>query len=300
MRTPRLLALALAFVLFGQGCLADPPQPNRPIFFDVSESRNDNVLEPFAPGQPLPPTEVATGEIISQSGNVVVSSLAPNQELPNPFVILGRGRTFESVVNWRVTDSGGTVVAEGAVMTDAADIGEFGDYRLRAFYKTLPEVPTGTVQVFTYSPQNGAEQDIVRIPVKLLTETMPIQVFFISQEADPELKECDNPIAYTRRIVKTQNVAEAALVELLRGPTMAEDVFGARTGIAPGTRLRSVNLENGVATADFTRELVAGVAGSCRVTAIRAQIERTLTQFSSVNRVQIWTEGTDADMLLQP
>lgn len=286
--------------LMGQGCLADPPQPNRPIFFDFHKNTQEEVLEPLAPTELLPSPSVETGELTSQSGNVIVSSLAPNQELANPFIILGRGRVFEGVVNWRVTDDRGTMVAEGAVMTDALEISAFGEYRVRAFYKNVPLVEKGTVQVFTYSAHDGSEQDIVRIPVKLVTETIPVHVFFIDQQADPELKVCDNPAPYTRRIAKTQNVAEAAMVELLRGPNMAEDVFGARTGIAPGTRLRSVNLENGVATADFTRELVAGVAGSCQVGAIRAQIERTLTQFPTVNHARIWVEGADADPLLQP
>ncbi len=300
MRFSRFIGIAAVLVLFGQGCLADPPQPNRPIFFDFTQNKEETVLEPYTPGDLLPPSEIEVGERVSKSGNVIVSSLAEQQELPNPFILLGRARAFESVVNWRVTDDRGTVVAEGAVMTDAPDVGKFGEFRARAFYKNIPEVEKGTVQVFTYSAQDGSEQDIVRVPVKLVTETIPVQVFFVSQDIDPELKQCDNPIAYTRRIAKTQNVAEAAVVELLRGPTMAEDIFGARTGIAPGTRLRSVNLTGGVATADFTRELVAGVAGSCQVGAIRAQIERTLTQFPTVDFGRLWVEGVDADPLLQP
>jgi len=53
------------------------------------------------------------------------------------------------------------------------------------------------------------------------------------------------------------------------------------------------------ARADFSEELRA-VAGSCRVLSIRAQIEKTLEQFSEVSSVRISIEGGDPAEALQP
>jgi len=270
--------------LFGQGCLADPPQPNRPILFDFQDAQVEpEGPVPFEPTNIPPAPPAKTGEIKSISGNVVVSSLIPNQELPNPFVVFGRGRVFE-----------------GAVLTDALDIGTFGNFRVRAFLRALPEGSTGTVEVFTYSARDGSEQDMVRVPVKFPTGDTALQVFFVNEQADPGLLRCDDPRPVTRRVPYTQNVAEAAILELLRGPTVAEDVYGSRTGIRPGTALRSISITNGTATVDFSREFTQGVAGSCQVQAIRAQVEKTLLQFPTVQHVNMLVEGVSAEPYLQP
>jgi hypothetical protein len=301
MKIVRLFACAGLLALFGQGCLADPPQPNRPILFDFQDAQTQEVLPtPFEPGSIPEAPPAKTGEMTSASGAVVVSSIVPNQELPSPFVIFGRARVFEGVLNWRVKDRKNNTLAEGAVLTDAPDTAEFGNFRARAFLRTLPQDTSGTVEVFTYSARDGSEQDMVRIPIRLSMEDTTLQVFFVNEQTDPNFTQCDNPRAVTRRVPKTQNVAEAALLELLRGPTVAEDVFGSRTGITPGTTLRSIEVEGGVATVDFSRELVTGVAGACQVQAIRSQIEKTLTQFPTVQRTTILVEGTDADPYLQP
>ena len=67
--------------------------------------------------------------------------------------------------------------------------------------------------------------------------------------------------------------------------------WGARIG------LRSLAIADGVATVDFSRELRAYGGGSARVRAIREQITRTLTQFSSVREVRIAIEGQTEGVL---
>jgi spore germination protein GerM len=84
----------------------------------------------------------------------------------------------------------------------------------------------------------------------------------------------------------------------LAGPTAAEKQAGYVSSIPAGVRLNSIRVENGTAFADFSSELNQG-GGSCLVTAIRAQIEKTLEQFSTVNKVEISVAG-DTDDVLQP
>jgi spore germination protein GerM len=64
-------------------------------------------------------------------------------------------------------------------------------------------------------------------------------------------------------------------------------------------KLRSLAIENGVATADFSPELRAYGGGSARVQQIRAQITRTLLQFPTVREVRIAVAG-QIEGVLQP
>jgi spore germination protein GerM len=64
-------------------------------------------------------------------------------------------------------------------------------------------------------------------------------------------------------------------------------------------KVESLKIENRTAYAAFDTELERAVGGSCRVSAIRAQIIETLKQFSSVDNVIISIDGRTED-ILQP
>jgi hypothetical protein len=115
-----------------------------------------------------------------------------------------------------------------------------------------------------------------------------------------------------RRIPRTDRIGAAALDELLWGPTPSEGA-GLSTDIPTpeqvfayagrdaswGARvtLRGLNIRDGVATADFSKELRAYGGGSMRVGIIRQQITRTLEQFPTVHEVRIAIEGQSAAVL---
>jgi spore germination protein GerM len=63
--------------------------------------------------------------------------------------------------------------------------------------------------------------------------------------------------------------------------------------------LRKLTIADGVATADFSKEMQAYGGGSLRVSLIRQQIEQTLKQFATVRKVVIAVEG-QTDGVLQP
>ena len=262
----KLLILVPAVALLGSGCwdiFAVKETRNTPIVFktgskDGATPSDSGIGDGSATSTPEAveaPPPVKAGEIASASGNVVVTSLVPNQAFPSPFVILGRARAFENVINWRVRDQGGQELAAGNAMIDAPDAGRFGQYRIRAFLRRLPAGTRGKVEVFTISPRDGSEQDMVSVPVRLSADTSVIKAFFSNVEKDPESKQCDKTYSVTRRVPKTANVAEAAMLELLDGPSAAEGALGSRTAIMPGTRLLSISIEADVATADFSREM---------------------------------------------
>jgi len=99
-------------------------------------------------------------------------------------------------------------------------------------------------------------------------------------------------------VPRTVAVAEAALRALLDGPSAEERRNGFGTEIPARTRLRDITITDGHAVADFSADL-NHTAGSCSVTAARAEIERTLRQFPTVRSVTITING-EAKGVLQP
>ena len=122
------------------------------------------------------------------------------------------------------------------------------------------------------------------------SEIMRISLYFIMTIDDQEMI-----VEVPRDIPRTITPAKAALEALVAGPITG----GILTAIPEGTEVMSINIEDGVATADFNEKLQEGVAGSARVTAIREQIEKTLLQFDTVNQVVITVNG-QSEGILEP
>jgi hypothetical protein len=301
----RFLAIPIvAAVFLGAGCLDDPPQPNHPIIFNLHKDKPiqadvGSIQNGVSSTMPSPPP-LKKGELASASGNVVISSVTPGQVLTNPFVILGRASTLDGAVQWRIRDDQQNIVASGAVTTDAASPAAFGSFRVRAFYDGLPKTTNGTVQVYLRSPRDGSEQDLVKAAVVLNREIQPLKIFFVDQMKDPQLLHCEIVSPVTRRVTKTDSAPEAAMLELLKGPSASEQTAGNRTALVPETGLRSVTIDGDTATVDFTRQFVLGISGKCQVAALRAQVEQTLKQFQGVRNVKILVEGADVEQYLKP
>jgi spore germination protein GerM len=84
---------------------------------------------------------------------------------------------------------------------------------------------------------------------------------------------------------------------LLLGLTEKEKNEGYFTNLNDGIKINSFNVVDGIAKIDFSRELDENMAGSCRVTAARAQIIDTLKQFSDISDVIISVNGRTEDVL---
>lgn len=127
---------------------------------------------------------------------------------------------------------------------------------------------------------------------------LTIKVYFNNNKLDSGFS-CNEVLPVERKIVKTKAVARAALEELFKGPTEKEKKEGYFTSINPGVKIQKLNIENGVARVDFNETLEFQVGGSCKVSAIRAQITQTLKQFPTVKEVIISINGRTED-ILQP
>lgn len=288
------LAALAAIIAYKIGA-GDPP---RVTSFDECVAAGFPVMESY-PAQCSDGTQtfvqnVVQTESVSESGNVRVTEPASGGTVGLPLVIRGQARAFENNVNWRLRDQDGTTLAEGFATADAPDVGQFGAFSVSSSYSQPRGTrgTRGTVEVFTTSAENGSEQDRVSIPVSFDADAASsVRVFFSSTTSDPNTERCEITYPATRRIGTTSAPARAAIEELLKGPSDSERAAGMLTSIPGGVRLLGITISGGVARVNFSDELRAAAGGSCRVAAVRSQIESTLKQFSTVSSVVILVNG---------
>jgi len=121
--------------------------------------------------------------------------------------------------------------------------------------------------------------------------TVTFNVYFGEKDDSPDTVNCSH--AVVRTIPYTPAVAQAALVELFKGPTVSEKQQGYygcffHTDIV----VRSLKVENGIATANLSKEYDEGCGGALSCAAqSRSAVTNTLMQFPTVKSVQIQIEG---------
>jgi germination protein M len=117
--------------------------------------------------------------------------------------------------------------------------------------------------------------------------TVTVNVYFARDE---------RMAAAARVITKTQGVGAAAVRVLLEGPTAREKTAGMSSSIPKGTALLGLNIKNGIATVDLSKEYASG-GGSLSMMTRLAQMVFTLTQFPTVKGVSFKLDGKPIDVL---
>ena len=167
---------------------------------------------------------------------------------------------------------------------------------------------SGTLVLEKNNPSGLSEQaDEFLMPVRFGT-TEPgessagvslVQAYFGNHGMAVDAKgDCEAIFPVVRTVPRTQGPARAALEALLAGPTPEEKAQGYFTSIDAGVRVRGLVIKNGVATVDFSEEMERA-GDSCRMSAIRAQIDASLRQFPTVQSVRISIVGK-TENILQP
>ncbi|HOB89844.1 MAG TPA: GerMN domain-containing protein [Candidatus Colwellbacteria bacterium] len=236
----------------------------------------------------------------SESGNVIVREPVANGLKSLPFSVKGEARVFENMIAYELRDAAdGFVLSEGNAYANAPDVGRFGPFSVEI--KSLRRLPMDggvILEVFNYSAKDGSRENQVVVPLTLAKQDFQtLQVFFGKQgisEAD-----CMTMAAVPRIVPKTSAPGRESLELLLEGPTRTEAAEGYYTNLNPDVKIQRLAIENGLAEVDFDETLQRSVGGSCRVTAIRSQIIKTLKQFSTVENVVISIDGRTED-ILQP
>lgn len=232
---------------------------------------------------------------------IVIETPKTNEIISSPLEIKGKARGnwyFEASFPIRLLDENGQEIA----LTIAQAKGDWMTEDFVPFKAILEFVsPASTKGTLVFEKDNPSGlpeyDDQVVIPIRFQeAETLTVKAYFNNDKMDPEFS-CNKVFPVERRIVKTQAVARGALEELLKGTTSAEEAKGFFTSINSGVKIQKLNIENGVAKVEFDEQLEFQVGGSCRVSAIRAQINQTLKQFSSVKEVIISVNGRTEDVL---
>jgi hypothetical protein len=241
--------------------------------------------------------------IIQPEEEIVISSPKPNQLVETPLVLEGKARGnwfFEASFPIQLLDADNNILATSHVQATS-------DWMTEDFVPFKGEISfisrsdgKGTLVFKKDNPSGLPQYDKeFRMPVLLKkTEIIKVKAYFNNSNLDPEFS-CNKVFMVEREVAKTQATAKAALEELLAGPTEEEKSEGFFTSINTGVEIQSLTIQDGTAKVDFSDQLEYQVGGSCRVSAIRAQITETLKQFSTVENVVISINGRTED-ILQP
>jgi len=260
---------------------------------DDTPSVNHEYPLPPAPPDSTPYFAESTGE---EGASIVLESPIEGAKIAGPFEVSGRARTDLGKVSVTLTGPNGGPLF-GRLVSVTADAGaEYG--RFSAKIEALDQLGDVVLEVGFATDEEGQERVIRNL--ELVSEDMvEVEIFFMNDNLDL-WQTCEKAFPVKREVSSEANVYRSAIEALLDGPTDEEGEQGYSSVIPDGVKLKSVAADaEGKVTADFDADLDKGVAGSCRVTAIRTQIESTLKQFPEVREVVISVEG-DSEDVLQP
>ena len=244
-------------------------------------------------------TAVAQKLTVLDEPLIMLYAPVPHAAVAGSVLVRGVARVFENQFLVQLVDASGKVLAHASASASAPDAGQYGDF---AVTLTVPWSVGGSVWVkaFDPSPKDGSPLGLVEVPLTIASSSakmVAIKVFWGATGNNQA--DCTAVVPLERTVAATSSIARAALAELLAGPTDAEKTDGYFSSIPSGVRLQKLSIVNGVAYADFDQTLDRAVGGSCRVAAIRAQITKTLMQFSTVRSVVVSIDGRTED-ILQP
>ena len=146
----RLIALALSAVL--ASCAN-------------SSSAADPATAALATPTPTATPTARPSPVVSAKGFITMTSPTVNGKLQSPVVITGDASVFEAALQWRISDTGGRVIAEGSTTASLGAPGR-GTYSVSVPYTVTAET-VAFVEVFSRSPKDGNIDELVRVPVTL-------------------------------------------------------------------------------------------------------------------------------------
>lgn len=221
---------------------------------------------------------------VSESGAGELAYALWSNPVPSFLAVAGRGAT---------TQARGLVPADpprALGVPDTTGTAREGGGGTRASGASTGAAPSSTVG-------GGAPTSTVASSVSAVSQApgtpatgVPIRVYFSRHPASDATFTAVSPV---KRWAPDRGVATAALAELIDGPTTDERAAGyyselGRSLSGPSTcdgRDFQLSIRDGVATVRFCRAMTsAGIGQDARV---RAQIEATLTQFSTIRSVRL-------------
>ena len=243
--------------------------------------------------------QVQPGEVAVIESNIIVTKPLSNETIAGGFEVSGRANVFENTVFYRLKDAWEKVIADGFTTISIGTNG-WGAYSAKLEFD-LPSSAVGWLEVYSKNAKDGHEENLIRLPLRFKESKKPIvKVYFNNTEGDPGMKDCSKVYPIEREVGYANTLLVSAIGELLSGPREDDKNNGFVSQIpTEGVKVQKLEVKDGVAYIDFNQALQQGVAGSCRVIAIRSQITETLKQFEEVKDVKISIDGKTEE-ILQP
>ena len=218
-----------------------------------------------------------TEVFISKDNKITIEQPKANEILEGILALKGASKEPFTL---NLKDSDNTIL-----LTLNLDAGTFE----KEYVYASPQSETGKLEIADFS-----------IPVSFnLISGQKVKIFFSNISKDPELKNCESTYPVIRH-TSDKNPSLSAIISLLVGPNKEEKMQGYFTNLPLRViKINNFEIKKGVVYVDFSKELGIGVAGSCRVEAIRSQITETLKQFKNVENVIISIEK-ETENILQP
>lgn len=257
----------------------------------VGESDADRPL--FA----APPQTAAFETAPAAAKDLVLETPIENQAITDSIEISGRVKTAGQPLVAILRDAGGAEILRIEPTLTTAEGQEFA--RFGQTVSLLPPPPgAGSLVVFLRGADGQPLGETVVRPVRFAApDTVTVKVFFMNDKLDPAVT-CDKAWPVERHVSSKEAIYRAVLEALVAGPNPEETAQGYATALPDKVVLKSAAADgSGTVTADFTASLESGGGGSCRVTAIRAQIAATLEQFPEVRGTVIAVNGRTEDVL---
>jgi hypothetical protein len=264
---------------------------------------NANIARRVFPMLPVPPKESVippanAGRPAEQPVKDIVLEVPVEGAIVSGLLeVSGRARMTGTDIIVVVRDENGEKLTENRAVIDAQETGQFGRFNQTV---SLPQhkLGKGRVEVYYATADGSLPADTIARQINLAEpDTVAAKVYFKATGFDLA-GSCDSVLPVERTVSSKGSIYRAVIDELIKGPTETERAAGYATSLPLGVVLKSVAADgNGVVTADFTSSLEGGVAGSCRVAAIRGQIVSTLKQFPEVRDVVISVNGHTEDVL---
>lgn len=231
----------------------------------------------------------------ANAGNVTITSPSDGSVLTaNPVEVAGTARTFENNVVLVVLDEDGDQILQTST-TARGDMGQFNPWN-ESLWLTRAPGKSMTIRALEHSAKDGSLRSFDSVTLKNGLEQREVTLFFPNTRRSPN--DCSIVYPITHVVPSSVGMARLLTEALIAGPTRFQQAQGFTSEFPPGARVDSVVIDGSTVTVDFSPEM-QNVGGSCRVQAIRASLEKTLTQLPNIDKVRI-TAGGSEELALQP
>jgi len=227
------------------------------------------------------------------------------QQVTLPLHVALRGAEPGSELQARLRFNDGQILEQPMTIVGGSDGVGYGVLNMAWNTESAPPPIAAGSATFELTSSNGTVLKRVDVQVLADAETQLVDVAWAAPDGE-------QLIVFQQSVPQTPQIASAALRALLNGPPN-DNAAGADTAIptveeiinAPNrgpnwgyeVKLLKLTIVDGIATANFSKELAAYGGGSARAGQIQAQIERTLKQFAAVQQVQVLIDGQGTGIL---